>query len=436
MYTSLRRGLIVPFTAGSVIIHGSNPSLFGVAHSPQARVLLSEFQFSPDTGTVWMLELIFWVAVFGSLYSYFIYPLVLMALPSRRKLPAPAVGAGQSDIQHRLPSVSLIITAHNEAGRIRKKLENTLELVYPDLEIIVASDCSADETDDIVREYQHKGVLLSRTDERLGKENAQKDAIAMATGDIIVFSDVATSIPPDAITALVRYFDNPTVGAISSEDVFVSRDGGVVGEGAYVRYEMWLRKLESLRGGLVGLSGSFFAVRKTVCQRWDIHAPSDFNTALNCALDGYVAVSAPDVLGHYQDVADPSKEYQRKLRTVIRGWTALARHPEVLNPFRFGLFAWQVFSHKLMRWAVPWFLVILFVVSVILAGSGWIYSLALVLQIIFYGVVLAAHLSPALRERTFIRIPYFFVQVNYAIAHATLQFLSGRRMTVWSPSQR
>ena len=383
-----------------------------------------------------MLDVVFWIAVFGSLYSYFIYPLVLMVLPAKRGLPAPAAGRVATDAQAVSPSVSLIITAHNEAGRIRQKLENTLELVYPNLEIIVASDCSADETDDIVREYQSKGILLSRTDERLGKENAQKDAIAMATGDIIVFSDVATSIPSDAIGALVRYFDNPTVGAVSSEDVFVSRDGGVVGEGAYVKYEMWLRKLESLRGGLVGLSGSFFAVRQMLCQRWDIHAPSDFNTALNCALDGYVAVSAPDVLGHYQDVADPGKEYQRKLRTVIRGLTALARHPEVLNPARFGMFAWQVFSHKLMRWAVPWFLLILLVVSIMLAGSGWIYGLALVLQLAFYGVVLAAHFSPALRTRSFIRIPYFFVQVNYAIAHATLQFLGGRRMTVWSPSQR
>lgn len=204
-----------------------------------------------------MLEAVFWIAVFGSLYSYFMYPLVPMALPARRALPAPAAEAVARNTQAVSPSVSLIITAHNEVGRIRQKLENTLELVYPNLELIVASDCSADATDDIVREYQSKGILLSRTDERLGKENAQKDAIAMATGDIIVFSDVATSIPPNAIAALVRYFDNPAVGAISSEDVFVSRDGGVVGEGAYVKYEMWLRKLESLRGGLVGLSGSF-----------------------------------------------------------------------------------------------------------------------------------------------------------------------------------
>lgn len=375
-----------------------------------------------------MLQTLFWISAFGSVYSYFLYPLLLMCVPAKRTL--------KSENNPKQPSVSLIVTAHNEAHRIREKIENTLAIDYPGIELIVASDCSSDATDEIVKEYADKGILLSRTDERLGKENAQKQAIAKASGDILVFSDVATRIPPDAIGVLVGYFNNPKVGALSSEDVFVSRDGGVVGEGAYVKYEMWLRKLESLRGGLVGLSGSFFAARRSLCQKWDIHSPSDFNTALNCASEGYVAITAPDVKGHYHDVADPSKEYQRKLRTVIRGLTALARHPEVLNPLSHGMFAFQVFSHKVMRWLVPWFLLALFVSSMMLLPRGGIYTLAFLAQLVFYGVVIAAHLSPAIRAKGFAKIPYFFVQVNYAIAHATLQFLSGRRMTVWSPSQR
>lgn len=375
-----------------------------------------------------MLQTLFWISAFGSVYSYFLYPLLLMCVPAKRTL--------KSENNPKQPSVSLIVTAHNEAHRIREKIENTLAIDYPGIELIVASDCSSDATDEIVKEYADKGILLSRTDERLGKENAQKQAIAKASGDILVFSDVATRIPQDAIGVLVGYFNNPKVGALSSEDVFVSRDGGVVGEGAYVKYEMWLRKLESLRGGLVGLSGSFFAARRSLCQKWDIHSPSDFNTALNCASEGYVAITAPDVKGHYHDVADPSKEYQRKLRTVIRGLTALARHPEVLNPLSHGMFAFQVFSHKVMRWLVPWFLLVLFVSSMMLLPRGGIYTLAFLAQLVFYGVVIAAHLSPAIRAKGFAKIPYFFVQVNYAIAHATLQFLSGRRMTVWSPSQR
>jgi glycosyltransferase involved in cell wall biosynthesis len=331
----------------------------------------------------------------------------------------------------------LIVTAHNEEGRIREKIENCLQLTYPDLELIIASDASTDGTDGIVGDYANNGVLLARADERNGKEYAQLQAIRRATGDILVFSDVATSIPEDAIGKMVRYFNDPSVGAVSSEDRFVSRDGSVVGEGAYVRYEMWLRGVESEHAGLVGLSGSFFGARREVCdQDWDICSPSDFNTALNSARKVMVAVTAPDVLGFYQDVADASKEYQRKIRTIIRGLTALSRHIEVVNPFRFGWFAFQVFGHKLMRWAVPWFQVLVFVTSFLLAPKGGIYALALLAQLLFYGLVLAGHVKPELRDRTLVNIPYFFVQANLAVARATVDFLLGRRMTVWTPSQR
>lgn len=378
-----------------------------------------------------MLKGLFWISVVGVLFSYFLYPLLLRLTPRR-------AGAGEVHPEPAsLPCVSLIVTAHNEEKRIRDKIENCLELSYPDLELIIASDASSDGTDGIVGEYEAKGVVLARAKERKGKEYAQLQAIQKASGDILVFSDVATSIPGDAIEKMVRYFNDPSVGAVSSEDRFVSRDGSVVGEGAYVRYEMWLRGVESERAGLVGLSGSFFAARREVCEQdWDILSPSDFNTALNSARKGMVAVTAPDVLGFYQDVADASKEYQRKIRTIIRGLTALSRHMEVLNPFRFGWFAFQVFGHKLMRWAVPWFQVLLLVTSFMLAGKGGIYALALLGQVIFYGVVIAGHVKPELRERTPVKIPYFFVQVNLAIARATVDFLRGRRMTVWTPSQR
>jgi len=378
-----------------------------------------------------MLKLMFWLAVFGALFSYLLYPILLQLLPRRR-------GASCQHARPPVePKISLIVTAHNEEARIREKLENCLKLDFPGLEIIVASDASTDETDQIVAEYSNRGVRLARAEERKGKEHAQLQAIKASTGEILIFSDVATSIPEDAIDRMVRYFDDPVVGAVSSEDRFVSRDGTVAGEGAYVRYEMWLRGVESDRAGLVGLSGSFFAARRGVCEEdWDIYSPSDFNTALNSARKGLVAVTAPDVLGYYHDVADASKEYQRKIRTIIRGLTALSRHAEVLNPFRFGWFSFQVFGHKLMRWAVPWFQILLFVTSVLLAGKGTIYSLALLAQLLFYGVVIAGHYKPELRERTVFKIPYFFVQVNLAIARATVEFFKGRRMTVWTPSKR
>ena len=309
-------------------------------------------------------------------------------------------------------------------------------VVAEELEIIIASDCSDDKTDSIVEEYCQQGVLLVRADQRLGKENAQRCAIEQASGDIIVFSDVATEISVDALDKLAVYFDDLAIGAVSSEDRFISRDGQVAGEGAYVKYEMWLRQKESGLAGLVGLSGSFFAARKSVCEQWDISSPSDFNTALNCANLGLRAVTAPDVLGFYQDIQDPQKEYQRKVRTVLRGISALASHAEVLNFGRYGLFAFEVFSHKLMRWLVPWFLLAFILVSYSLLGSHWFFSLVFVGQVGFYSVAGIAHYSARVKSHSIARIVYFFVQVNVAIADATLQFLSGKRMTVWQPSAR
>ncbi|MEX2475921.1 glycosyltransferase [Marinobacter sp.] len=377
-----------------------------------------------------MLQLIFWLSLIGSAFSYFLYPLILSVIPARRSTSTI------NTTNTALPRVSLIVTAHNEESRIREKIQNCLTLNYPDLEILIASDASSDSTDQIVNEYHEQGVRLARADVRKGKEYAQLQAITQATGDILVFSDVATSIPEDAIGRMVRYFEDTAVGAVSSEDRFISRDGSIVGEGAYVRYEMWLRGLESKKAGLVGLSGSFFAARRSVCDDWDILSPSDFNTALNCARCGLVAVTAADVLGYYKDVADAGKEYQRKVRTIIRGLTALSRHLEVLNPSTFGLFSFQVFGHKLMRWAVPWFQVLLLASSLLLAGKGGFYTLVLAAQAVFYGLALSGHISPRLRAYAPVKIPYFFIQVNLAVAHAFVSFLSGKRMTVWAPSQR
>jgi glycosyltransferase involved in cell wall biosynthesis len=374
--------------------------------------------------------------IFGvlCLYSYFLYPLILIILPAR----APVRADREPDVNSTMPTLSLIITAHNEESRIREKLDNTLQIDYPRdlLEIIVASDFSTDRTDTIVESYSKNGVSLVRADKHKGKEYAQLCAIRESKGEILVFSDVATQIPVDALRLLANRFSDPRVGAVSSNDQFVSNDGSVVGEGAYVRYEMWLRGLESRHAGLVGLSGSFFAARRQVCEPWDIYSPSDFNTALNCSKHGMIAIISPEVVGNYKDVEDASLEYRRKIRTVIRGITAIARHPEVLNPFKMGFFALQVWSHKIMRWGVPWFMAAFLVLTLYLQGQGLSFKLALLAQCIFYGLAIIGWLSEIMRKNILIKIIFFFVQTNLALAQATVSFLLGKRMTVWTPSKR
>ena len=377
------------------------------------------------------MESVFYLFAVLCCYSYFIYPVILKLIPERKKKEI-------ADKKTGLPHLSLIITVHNEEDRISEKLDNTLQIDYPSdsLEIIVASDYSTDNTDNIIESYNDKGVQLVRADQRLGKEYAQFCAIQASHGEILVFSDVATQIPRGALLLLASRFDDAQVGAVSSEDRFVSNDGSVAGEGVYVKYEMWLRRLESARAGLVGLSGSFFAARREVCEDWDIYVPSDFNTALNSAKKGLVAVTCPDVVGIYKDVKDPGLEYRRKMRTVIRGITAITRHPEVLDPFRMGMFAFQVWSHKIMRWGVPWFMAAFFVVTLMLQGQGPVYTTALAAQVAFYGLALLGWLSSRLRQNTLVKIVFFFVQTNLALAQATVQFLLGKRMTVWTPSKR
>lgn len=382
-----------------------------------------------------MLTFLFWFCGVAAIYSYFIYPLILRICSAKKGAKDNIVTGG---VDTTPTSISLIVTAYNEEHRIRAKIENCLQLASDNFafEIIIASDCSEDKTDEIVREYAARNVRLVRAPERLGKEHAQQCAIAEANGDILVFSDVATEIPADAIQKLVMYFSDPIVGAVSSEDRFISQDGTVAGEGAYVKYEMWLRQQESRLAGLVGLSGSFFAVRKFLCTEWDIHSPSDFNTALNTVKAGLKAVTAPDVLGFYQDLKDPTKEYQRKIRTVIRGMTGLSRHAEVLNIHKFGFFSFQVISHKLMRWLTPWFLLDFFLLNALLADNGVFYFLLFLSQLAFYGIAVVAHFLPHLQSISVIKLVYFFVQVNIALLDASIKFIAGQRMTTWKPSAR
>jgi glycosyltransferase involved in cell wall biosynthesis len=377
-----------------------------------------------------MWTVLFAMCALGSVYSYALYPLVLLLLPKR-----PVGGAGGPSAETPI-RVSLIIACRNEERRIEHKLENALAIRYPELEILVASDASDDGSEAIVARFADRGVRLVRSAVRRGKEHAQHLAVEAASGEILVFSDAGTDTPPDSIDHIVESFGDPRVGAVSSEDRFVTEEGEVVGEGAYVRYEMWLRRLESATSSLVGLSGSFFAVRRRVAESWDDAIPSDFACAINAYRAGLVAIADPRVVGLYKDIKDPSREFERKVRTALRGMAALGRIPEVLNPFRYGLFSFQVWSHKVMRWLVPWFLVGLLVSNLLLVGVHPAFAILFLLQLGGYTMVLLAHVAPRARANTLVRLGYFFVQANAALLTAGVQYLAGVRVVTWNPSVR
>jgi glycosyltransferase involved in cell wall biosynthesis len=380
-----------------------------------------------------LFENLFWISLLGSGYSYFIYPFILLLFQSH-----DYIDYSKRNETKKKPTITIIITAYNEAAQIENKIKNTLEANYDPklLEILIASDGSTDATNDIVESYKEHGVTLVSVPDRKGKENAQLHAIQQAKGEILVFSDVATQVEPTSLNRIAHVFQNPIIGAISSEDRFLNSDGEVAGEGAYVKYEMWLRKLESSANSLVGLSGSFFSCRSTICKNWNISIPSDFNTAINCVQQGYVAITDPKLLGYYPNIKDETKEYQRKVRTVLRGMAALSHNKSLLSPFKHGFFTFQLLSHKLMRWLVPWFMLLTLSLNLTLLDQHLIYSVVLTGQLAFYLIAIMGHLSVSLRQNKLIKVIYFFIQVNLAIAHAMIMFMLGKRITQWEPSKR
>ena len=370
-------------------------------------------------------EAAFWISVALVIYAYAGYPCALLALTlvrDRRVKKAPIA-----------PRVSFVIAAHNEENRIAEKIENTLQQDYPAdrMEIIVASDCSTDRTDEIVRSFGRR-VLLLRARERRGKEAAQQLAVHAAMGKVLVFSDCATALAPDAVSNIVQNFADPTVGCVSSVDRLVDADGRTSGEGAYVRYEMWLRELETRANTLVGLSGSFFAARHEVCRRWASDRQSDFSTLLNAVDMGLRGVLDVDSKGYYRNISDDRREFQRKVRTVVRGIAVLTRNTRMLNPFRYGLFAWQLFSHKVCRWLVPFAMIGAFVGNLLAIDESPFYGITFVIQCAFYATALGGFWTGA----SALKIPMYLVIANLGVLTAWWRYAKGERIASWSPSQR
>jgi len=375
------------------------------------------------------VTIVFWLSVALVAYTYVGYPLILWVFTraARRALPRAEM----------LSSVSIVIAARNEADKIRQKIANTLDLDYPPRlrEVIVASDASDDGTDDIVREYSSRGVSLVRASHRGGKEYVQALAILVAKGDILVFTDVATNLEPVALRRLVRHFSDPTIGAVSTEDCLVDADGNPTGEGLYVRYEMWVRRLESRFYSLVGLSGSCFGIRRDLCRTWPSTLASDFLAALHAARRNYRAVAEPSARARFVAVASPHAEARRKVRTFLRGITVLVANRDLLNPIKHGRFAFQFASHKLLRFLAPFLLLIALITSAVLR-SDTPFNILFQAQLAVYLLGGAGALVPRLQRAPFVRVASYFSMVQGTMLIAWGKYLLGRQQVVWEPSKR
>jgi cellulose synthase/poly-beta-1,6-N-acetylglucosamine synthase-like glycosyltransferase len=373
---------------------------------------------------------VFWIAFIFIFHAYFGYPISLSLFRLK--------GLKRVDKQYIYPQVSFIITVHNEEKTIEKKLKNTLSLDYPPkkLQVIVASDGSTDRTNNIVASYEKLGVQLLKQNNRRGKEHAQKKAVAIATGKIIVFSDASTELASNGLKEIVANFNDSTVGCVSSEDRVKQTNGSVVGEGLYVKYEMFLRRMESSVNSLVGLSGSLFAARKEVCENFSSEMQSDFRTLLNSMRLGLRGIVDPKAIGYYRDIADQRKEFERKIRTVLRGLAVFFNNLEFLNIFRYRLFAYQYFCHKLLRWLVPFFLLGAFFTNIVLVFTSKFFFISLLCQMVFYLIAMWGSFNSSKTSNIILRFPLYFSTVNTAIIVAWWRYLRGQRVVKWKPSER
>jgi len=376
------------------------------------------------------VQLIFWVLVLIILYIYAGYALIVYLLSKTRPKEA-------NFDETYTPSVAFIISAYNEEKIIRQKLENTLQLDYPaeKLTIWVVSDASSDDTDEIVQSVRDERVHLQRISGRKGKTYGITSVMEQINEEVVVFSDANALYERNAIRELVKYFADAEVGYVVGRAEYNKENMSEAGEneGVYWSFELKLKLNESLIGSVVGGDGAIYAIRRELFQPLDAEDINDFVNPLHIIQQGYRGVFNPDAVC-YEDTADTfAKEFYRKRRIVNRSWRGLWKNASVLNPASSGVFAWQILSHKLLRWLGGLFFGLLFLANLFLLNSGWLYDVAFLGQLAVYSLALIGYLQDRQGEvlPKLVSVPYYFFMVNLYSLLGIMDAFRGETYTTW-----
>lgn len=380
-----------------------------------------------------MLEVWFWTLLIVGLYPYVIYPVLVAALGRVVNRPV------RSDDSY-LPHVTVITAAFNEQAHIEATVLNKLAQDYPPerLDIIVVSDCSTDRTDEIVRQIAERDsrVRLLRNEARGGKTTGLNLAIPQARGEIVVFADANSIYRPDAIRKIVRNFADDRVGYVTGRMLYVNPDGSLVGDGcsAYMKYENALRAAETRLGSIVGVDGGVDAIRRALYRPMRADQLPDFVAPLNVAEQGYRVIYEPDAVLTEETLSAQSQEYRMRVRVALRAFWALWDKRALLSPWPFGLYAWQLWSHKLLRYLSFFPLLAAIVLNWLLLPRGDIYVLGGVAQVLFaIFCLLAAVGVRGLGQISAVRYCFYFFLLNWASAVAFARFLRGQKQVLWQP---
>jgi cellulose synthase/poly-beta-1,6-N-acetylglucosamine synthase-like glycosyltransferase len=373
---------------------------------------------------------LFWLCCVLLVYIYILYPLFVRILA--KQFGSPVLRGSAS------PAVTIIVTAYNEQACIRSKLDNLSALNYPAelVDILVVSDGSSDATEEIAATYNPARVRVLRVEGRRGKTACQNAAATAAAAEILVFTDATTQVHSDALRSLVENFADPSVGCVGGCLQYISDFKNMTGHGgeAYWSYEMRLRANESLLSSMTGVSGCLYAVRRSAYRAMEPDLISDFVIAMKMAEQGLRTVLAPDAVCLETTLSSSGHELAMRVRVVVRSLNALIRGRRFLNPFAYPCFAWQLWSHKVLRYASPLLWLCMLAANIILASQTPYYLIPLAAQCVLIAAGTAGFLlQGSQRNLGILGRPYYLLLTNAASLIATLRYLRGERMVIWTP---
>ncbi|HMR83801.1 MAG TPA: glycosyltransferase family 2 protein, partial [Niabella sp.] len=333
---------------------------------------------------------------------------------------------------------------YNEAAYIEEKIKNCLELDYPknSFNIIFVTDGSNDSTPQKIQ--NHPEVELFHKDERAGKMAAIKRVLPGLSNDIVVFTDANTYLNKEAIKELVKHYQNPKVGAVAGEKKIMVEelaDASSAGEGFYWKYESALKKWDYELYSNVGAAGELFSIRRSLYQPVETDTIiDDHMIAMRIAEKGYIIAYEPEAYAMETASADSKEELKRKIRIAAGGIQSIFRLKKAANPFRNPLLTFQYISHRVLRWTItPFLMILVFILNIIIAVQTQhpLYIALLAGQVIFYGLSMVGYFleKKNLKVKAFF-IPYYFCLMNYAVIAGIYRYFKKSQSAAWEKSKR
>lgn len=391
-----------------------------------------------------MPELILWLCLVAVAYHYVGYPILLFALS--------VIVQAKSDLVYlvhrrsrrgvfatsKLPRVAVLVSAYNEETVIEAKARNCLEIDYPAdrIEFLLGLDSPTDSTADVLSRMASYRLRVFQFSSRRGKLAVLRDLARETSAEILVLTDANTLLDHKAIRSLVRHFADPRVGAASGEEVRVTTPGAEKSaESLYWRYESAVKMLESRLNCSLGGNGSVLAVRRSLFRPGETSIVEDFQISLEIRFQGYRVVYDPEAVAVEEIAPTWGAQFSRRVRIGAGNYQTFFAHPEYLNPRR-GFLAFSFFSHRVLRWLVPFLLPAGFLCSVLLSARRPFAVLAAAQSAFYLSAAIGWWLKKEARPLRWCSIPFHFCAMNIALFLGLLRFLRGRQTLAWQPPPR